>query len=660
MRDKSVWRAVTAGSALIIVVVAAVVVEPRLVELGAAGIVERFDAFRAVAGLAFGLPGVIVVTQRPGNRIGWLMVAIGAAQAVGVALGSYGLLGIYDGGLPGDDWAMWVSNWIWVPAYVAVPTLFPLLFPDGRLPSRRWWPAVAAALTGMTLGTLEWALRSVALTDIPGLFPPGYVGLFPGLNGLPDVGDAIAACCLIAASAASIASLFVRYRRAGEGTGREEGELVRRRLQWVLAAALLTAALLGLGFLIPGGPVLVTLAAVPLPAAVGVAVVVHRLWDLDLLLSRALASGAVAVILLAAYALAAFALGDLLGAGLTAVVVAFAVHPLYVRAVAKANRLVYGDRDDPARALRRLGARLTDAGTAGELLDRMAAEIARTLRIRYVAVEESGTIVARAGAPGPVVETVPLLHQGEPVGSLIIGERARPKVRALLAELAPHVAVAVHAHRLRADLERSHARLLAARQEERDRLLYELHDGLGPTLAALALQVDRGRRLVEDDPEEVKRLLGDLSARIRVTVDDVRAIVNDLRPPPLDDLGLAGALVELGRGFQGDLAVEVDTPSDLPVLPAPAELAAYRIAAEALTNAARHATASRCVVRLRAAEMLELEVDDDGVGVSETARRGFGLASMRRRAEELDGTFDLVGGAGGTRVVVRLPLGGVR
>lgn len=656
--DRTTRRVVVPVSVLVLLVAAALAAEPRLRHLGVTGIVERFDAFRCVAGLAFGVPGVLVAAQRPASRVGWLMVVVGAAQAVGVALGAYGLLGINDGGLPGADWAMWVSNWIWVPAYLAVPTVLLLIFPDGRLPSPRWRPALAVAVAGIAVNALDWILQPVTLMGAVGrMYPPGYQGVLAHLTGVPPAVRAAGIACSLVAAAAALASLVVRYRRSGEQ--------MRRRLQWAVAGALLTVSMLGLALMVPWGAPIAALACVPLPAGVAVAVVAHRLWDLDLLLSRALAFGAVSVLLLAGYALTAFTLGGVLGSGAAAVLVALAVHPLYLRAGAAANRLVYGDRDDPARALRRLGARLSDVGAPGDLLERMAAEVGRVLRVPYVAVEEHGAVVAAWGERGEVAERVPLHHRGREVGTLVVGERLRPKDRASLAELAPHVAVAVHAHQLGADLERSHARLLAARQEERDRLRYELHDGVGPTLAALALQTDRGRGLVDTDPERAKEIMGDLSARIRATVGDVRAIVDDLRPPPLDDLGLAGALAELGRGFAGHLTVEVDTPPDLPALPAPIELAAYRIAAEALTNAARHAQASRCTVRVktvgvRAGDALELRIDDDGVGLSSRVparRQGVGLASMRRRSEELGGTFELIGGDGaGTRLVVRLPL----
>ncbi|GIH29404.1 hypothetical protein Aph01nite_77140 [Acrocarpospora phusangensis] len=647
-----VWAGAAFAGLLLLLVAGSLAVEPRLRELGVTGFVARFDAFRASGALAFGIPGVIVVVRRPEVRVGWIMLAVGAVQGVSLALGSYGLLGIngVDGGLPLDDQLMWISNWGWTPAYLAVPTLFLLLFPDGRLPSRRWRPAAVLTWAAIVLATLGWALLPMADVDVAGLYPPGYQGLVPPWNGLAMPAQTAGLVCGALAAAAALASLVYRYRRSS-------GE-VRRQVQWVLAAGLVTLVLLIVAQVGNSGLPLL-LAPLPLPVAVTVAVVFHRLWDIDLLLVRTLTLGALSLTLLAAYAGSVLLLGRLFPEmPLVAVaVVAALAQPAYGRIRARANRLVFGERDDPVAALRRLGDRLSGGGLPGELLGQVAESLGRTLRVRRVAVEEDGVVVAEwsTGPEGPV-ERFPLLHRGEQVGTLVVGEPLRVRDREVLAELAPHIAVAVRAHRLGADLERSHQRLLAAREEERNRLLHELHDGVGPTLAALAFQADRGRRLVDGQPE-AERLLEALAARIRSTVVDVRAIVNDLRPPPLEDLGLAGALAELGRGFAGSLVVEVDAAADLPPMPATVELAAYRIAAEALTNAARHAAASHCQIRLRAARDLELRVDDDGIGIPDQVRRGVGLGSMRRRAVELGGSFDLATpGTGGTRVLVTLPL----
>lgn len=279
----------------------------------------------------------------------------------------------------------------------------------------------------------------------------------------------------------------------------------------------------------------------------------------------------------------------------------------------------------------------------------------------YVAIEELGGSMVTWGQRRPKVDRTSLIHRGVEVGTLVVStspdDRLRPGDLRALAELAPHVAVVVHSHRLARDLERSHQRLLASRQDERLRLRRELHDGLGPNLAAMALEVDRGRLLVSRDPQSAERLLDDLSARIRQAVGVVRAIVDDLHPPPLDEFGLVGAVTELASRFSGELTVTVEVVSELPPMPAPIELAAYRIATEAITNAARHAGGVTCRVSFAANEHLEVRVVDGGRGLSSEMAEGVGLPSMRHRAAELGGSCSVAARPeGGTEVVARLPL----
>ncbi len=630
---------------ILLFVAGALAVEPRLRELGVAGFVERFDAFRAVAAVAFGVPGAFVVTRRPELRVGWLLLAVGFAQGFSLAAGAYGLVGINDRPLPFDDELMWVSDWLWVPPYLAVPTLFPLFLPDGRLPSRRWWPVAALAVAAMVTGSAGWALTPAEDVDVPHLFPPGYTGVVPPFQQLAPPLQAAGQILGLAAAVAAIGSLAWRYRRAS-------GE-VRRQVQWVLAGGLLTLAVVAAAAPpVLDSPALIVLAPVPLPVALAVAVLRHRLWDIDLLLARTLTVAALVVTLVVVYAAGALLLGNLSPLALAAAAVL--AHPAYTRIHRRANQVVFGERDDPVAALRRLGDRLAGAGHPSELLEQVTESLGRALRVRYVAVEEAGEVVAAWGEPGGPLERVPLRHRGAETGTLVVGEPLRRRDRTVLTELAPHIAVTVRAHRLAADLERSHRRLLAAREEERARLMHELHDGVGPTLAALAFQADRARR----QAPEAAELLAGLATQIRATVVNVRAIVNDLRPPPLDDLGLTGALEELAGNFAGGLAVVVRAGSTPPVLPAPVELAVYRIAAEALNNAARHSGASCCAIDLDVCEGgLRLRVDDDGSGLPEPLRPGVGLSSMRRRATDLGGTFDLVTEpGGGTSVRVVLPL----
>jgi two-component system, NarL family, sensor kinase len=233
---------------------------------------------------------------------------------------------------------------------------------------------------------------------------------------------------------------------------------------------------------------------------------------------------------------------------------------------------------------------------------------------------------------------------------------------ALLGDLARHVAVAAHAAALTLDLQRSRETLVLAREEERRRIRRNLHDGLGPALAGVAFGIDAARNTLAADPAAATAALARLKAEVQASISDVRRLVYDLRPPALDQLGLVPALEEYAARLaeRGALRVAVSAPP-LPPLSAAVEVAAYRIATEALTNAARHSGAKRTTVSFAIADAeLRLEVLDDGVGVPaqrSNGHSGIGLAAMAERAAELGGTCSVgARDGGGTSVVAVLPM----
>jgi signal transduction histidine kinase len=236
----------------------------------------------------------------------------------------------------------------------------------------------------------------------------------------------------------------------------------------------------------------------------------------------------------------------------------------------------------------------------------------------------------------------------------------------VLDTLCPQVAAVVHAVATSQALQRSREALVSTREEERRRVRRDLHDGLGPALAATQMKVEGARVLLARDPDSADAVLAQLTGELRATISDVRRLVHDLRPPALDELGLTHAVAEQVEAFsgpviggEGHLLVELDAPDRLPPLPAAVEVAAYRIVSEALTNVVRHAGAGRCLVTLSvdAEEALSVVVDDDGAGVSVGDRPGLGLRSMRERATELGGSCRLSRSPiGGTRVCARLPI----
>jgi signal transduction histidine kinase len=436
------------------------------------------------------------------------------------------------------------------------------------------------------------------------------------------------------------------------------------------------------------GYLLVYAAMLIIPVSISIAMLRHHLFDVDLVINRTLVYGALTASVVLLYVLVVGTLGavlqvqgslivSLIGAGLAAVM----FQPLRERLQRGVNHLVYGERDDPYAVLSRLGSRLESTLAPDAVLPAVTKTLRETLKLPYAEIqlrrEDGFETAASAGDPVENAISLPLIYGGETVGCLVVGPRAGeenfgPTERRLLEDLAHQIGASAHAAlmtdeavRLSADLQRSRERLVEAREEERRRLRRDLHDGLGPQLSSQALTVDAVRALMKRDPDAAERLLLELKADAQDAVADIRRLVYGLRPPALDDLGLLGALHESAAQYSAKgLGVSVEAPESLPPLSAAVEVAAYRIAQEALTNVASHAGASACTIYLvmEEARVLRVEVRDDGRGIpgsreDPSVGTGVGLTSMRERAGELGGSFNVEGlSEGGTRVLARLPL----
>jgi signal transduction histidine kinase len=228
----------------------------------------------------------------------------------------------------------------------------------------------------------------------------------------------------------------------------------------------------------------------------------------------------------------------------------------------------------------------------------------------------------------------------------------------LLADVVRQAAAAAHTSAVAVELQRGRERIVAAREEERRRLRRDLHDGLGPSLGAVALRIETARNLARTSADDADRVLRqareDVAAALRMSGD-----YHDLRPPALDDVGLLGAVRQQADRLRApNLATRVEGGAGLDALPAAIEVAAYRIASEALTNVSRHAGATSCRVRLTVeGSALVVEIADDGVGIRAETAAGVGLVSMRERAEELGGRCRVWCPNGrGTVVRAELPL----
>jgi signal transduction histidine kinase len=622
--------------------------------------------------LAFPVVGALIASQRPRNPMGWLFAGVGLAGALTLATWGYAEYGIVTrpGDLPGAVAAAWVSAWIWVCGFTPLVTFGVLLFPDGHLPSRLWRPVAWCAGLAVALLVLDGMFRPGELANHPAHNPLGIAGA----ESLFDVLVGVGLACMFVGALGALASLVVRWRRGDQQE--------RRQLNWFLVSLVLLLAVV-FSPINEGAPAvsvpLSALAAGMLAGSIGVAILRYRLYEIDVVVNRSLLYGGLTACVVALSAALVGLLGVLIpdNAPLSLLGIAVAVAvvlPLRDRAQHLVNRLTYGDRDDPYVAVSRLAQRLELAVVPDAVVGTVVHAVAQALRVPYVAVEveRDGVVVAQAATGNRHVDEddertvrLELTHQGDRVGTLVVeprpGEqRLDPRDRLLLEQLARQAGVAAHAVRLSGDLQVSRERLVTAREEERRRLRRDLHDGLGPTLAGIALGLDVADNTLANDPDAARTLLRELKHETAASIGDVRRLVNGLRPPALDEFGLTAALRQHADRVSvrdGRLAVTVDAPAHLDALPAAVEVAAYRIAMEAMTNTARHAHARQCRLRLSVDDTLEVEVCDDGVGLPAFRTEGVGLSAMRERAAELGGTCLIEAGpSGGTRVLARLPL----
>lgn len=582
--------------------------------------------------------------------------------------------------------------WSGFRVYVAVVVVFhtalggaaPLLVASLD-PGLAW----ASALTG-----LGWfGLFSLLLVFPDGRFVPGWMrwtvpawaAVFVGALAQDTIAAApvVLTVALLVLLVIGLAAQVVRYRRA-------ENPEVRRQTRWVLAAfgarvGLLvcsglfwlirptsepTAAALAFDLAVTGASYLIS-ALVALTLAV--AVVRHRLFGADVTVSRTVVYAALTVFLLLLFALVVGGIGLLWrNGGVILPVVATATAAATLVPVRgwlqrRVARLVYGDRAEPQKVVRELAQRLSLAGEPSELLRSTVQLIGPAIglaRVSIVMAERTTPLATyrRDGPPG-VAAVFPIDHQGRHVGALeVVAFRGEPLTgsdRELLAAVAGQAGLAVLAAEASEAAVRARQEAVSAREEERRRMHRDLHDGLGPTLASIYQRVELAARQVED--AGTRQLLTDTGDQVRKTVGEVRRLVHGLRPTRLDDLGLVEAVRASCEELSGPDQPEITLwcPEPLPELRAIVETAAYRIALESVTNTVRHAEAGTCRVEfvVAATGVLAVTVRDDGVGLSQTARPGMGITSLRERAAEAGGTLTIETVPGrGTVIRADLPL----
>jgi signal transduction histidine kinase len=616
-------------------------------------------ALSAAVVAAFAFAGALVASARPSNPVGWLMLAGAAAWALGngaVDVAYRGLVAA-PGAVPAaSGWAVAGSavrglGWSLVTVGVA------MVFPDGRVLGGRWrWlpRLLIAAVAANTLAVVAEADANV--TGLGGWRNP--VALPAAWQPLAGLLSLVAILLGAVVTVAAAIQLFIRWRRGGL--------LERQQLTLYALGVAVVVVVAPLEIAGVAGAWLFSAAALPLPVAIAFAVLARGLYDLRTATNRTLVWLTLSAAVVGLYALVIAGVGAELRAGgagwlpwVAAAVVAVSFAPLRDLLQRAVNRLTFGRFEEPYEVLAELGQRLRASADVGRLLDEAVLEL-HELGLQEVGMHDlRGELIAGEHAATHAAE-LPLAAYGERVGTLRYRQPAMPlrtRERRLLEDLTGHLGGVLHAHRLTVELQRALERLVLAREEERRRLRRDLHDGLGPALASHLLRLDLLALTLEQDP----RARADLDAlrdELRATVLDVRRLVEGLRPPALDELGLAGAIAQTAERLTAGASLEVELDADeLPPLPAAIEVAAYRIVSEALTNVVRHAHATRCNVTIGVDDRrLRIVIADNGRGAApDVPLAGHGLQTMRERAEELRGRLSLRRDQG-TTVVAELPL----
>ena len=632
--------------------------------------------------------GALAVSRQPGNLVGWLFLATGVVAAMQLFTGELALsLYRHGGPLLAVQWLAWPANWVWNLSFGSLFTLLPLLFPDGRLPSRRWRPLAWFALGLIAFLAVAYAVAPGPL-DSPRVANPagagvGVSGAFAGLfTGLAFV--AVAACVLC------VCSLFFRYHHA-------DGD-VRQQVKWFGLGAAFTLTCLLAGQVAQGlgaqvvSDVLSAIGVLGVPVGAAIAILRFRLFDIDVVISKAIVYGSLAAFIAIVYVGLVAGVGQLAGAvgtpvlsAIAAAIVALAFQPVRRRLQRFANRLVYGQRATPYEVLSDFSGQVAHAYSVEDILPKMAQIVAAGTGVAraevWLRVGSELRSVARwpqdgAASPRPVPmpsgeipefgegEAVfPVVHQGDMLGAIAVQAPAGDPLTAdkenLIANLAAQAGLVLRNVRLLEDIRASRQRIVTAQDAAARRLERNIHDGAQQQLVALAIKTGLADSLVGHDDAEAHQMLSQIQAEIKEALSDLRDLARGIYPPLLADLGLVAALQAQARKSALPAVVEGD---GLGRYPQEAETAVYFCALEALQNVAKYARASRAIVRLSAPNgALAFCVEDDGVGFDPNAKgHGSGIQGMSDRLAALGGELRVTSTPGaGTIVNGSVPVHGL-
>jgi signal transduction histidine kinase len=683
MLRKLVWGLVGFDALMVVLMVVSYPLAARYASAYGGGVTEILFPAGLVVQVGF---GALITIQRPRHPVGWLLLASATAFLLDLGLIQDFVIYAIDirqRAVPGGDLVGSFSQMMWIPGVVPVMIFLPLIFPTGKLLSRRWRPVIWIALAAAILAF-------IANSVVPGPDNTNVIqGVHPVSLSAPfsSIAEFLSGALLLmpVLVVVGIFALALRYRR---GSADE-----RHQIKWLLFAVVLY----GFGFgasLLPtlfGHPIpllqdVAVLGIVLVPVSAAIAVLRYRLYDIDVVISRTLVYGSLAAFITAVYVGIVVGVGTLVGSGgqpnlalsiVATGIVAVAFQPVRERVQKVANRLVYGKRATPYEVLSRFSERVAETYAGDEALPRMARVLAEgtgaeradvwlrsasTLRLsaswpEAAAAEEPLAVRDQVLPKVPGADrAVAVRHQGELLGALTVtkrvGESLTPIEETLLDDLANQAGLVLKNVGLTAellarleDLRASRQRLVAAQDQERRKLERNLHDGAQQNLVAIKVKLGLVEMLAERDPARAKAMLAELTIDTGDALETLRDLARGIYPPLLAEKGLGAALESQARKATLPVAVEVD---GIGRYSQETEAAVYFCVLEALQNVQKYAEATQATVRLGQVDgELRLEVQDDGKGFDVgSEKKGSGTQNMEDRLDALGGGIEIRSGIG--------------
>ena len=635
----------------------------------------------------FAAVGALIVSRARGNRIGLLLLYCSAITVVSFVCAELMAKLVHEGTTSGAavTAAAIINNLGWVVGIIPVLLFLPQLFPNGRLPSRRWRPLVwisAGTLAFLAVGVLFGERSFTGNVNSVRVANPLYI---PAIGNL-SVSDGVISVLLIGCLGAGVVSLVLRFRRA-DGVERQQIRWVAAALMLVVAALIAStiAAALGAGDLFDA--VVTGAAFLSIPVAIGIAVLQYRLYDLDVVVKKALIAGTLAVIVVAVYGVLVWAFGAVASGRessvslfVIALVLGLAFRPVARFARRIADRIVYGNRATPYEVLTEFSERVGDAYATDDVLQRMAQILgqgvgASSARVWLQVARQLRPVSswpAGEGLPAPLPcngDALPPMapeigfevrERGSLLGALSVemppNDPMTPAKEKLVRDLASQAGLSLRNVQLVEDLRASQRRIVSAQDEERRRLERNIHDGAQQQLVALTVKMRLARSLAPKDPAKTEAMLDQMEGETQMALEDLRDLARGIYPPLLADKGLPAALEAQGR--KSGLPVSV-SPDGVGRYPQEVEAAVYFSVLEALQNVAKYAHASSVNVALSAVNgSVHFDVCDDGTGFDPSnTGYGTGLQGISDRLSALGGSLSVESRPGaGTTISGEVPV----